>query len=55
MRKQYIIPQVEILDMQSSALMIPGSDPSDPHPHPAPRRLWRPGPGASYCPPAKIV
>ena len=52
MRKQYIIPQVEILDMQSSALMFPGS-PAEPHT--APRRLWRPGPGASYCPPAKIV
>lgn len=53
MNKKYVIPQTEILALQLFSLMIPASYPEDPSP--APRRLWRPGPGANYSPPAKIV
>lgn len=53
MSKKYFIPQTEVIHIQSSSLMIPGSDPSEPGL--APRRLWRPGPGASYDPQANIL
>ncbi len=53
MRKKYFIPQVDILAVESFALMTPASPPADPHS--APKRNFVPGPGASYCPPAKIV
>ncbi|MBR4564653.1 MAG: hypothetical protein IKO26_09405 [Paludibacteraceae bacterium] len=49
---KYIIPQTEIIDIQSAALMIPGSDPAEPG---APKRHWVPGPGASYDPQANIL
>ena len=51
-KKQYHSAQVEVLRIEPTAMMIPGTGPDDPH---APQRNWRPGPGASYQPPAKIV
>ena len=51
-KKKYCPTQVEILPIEPTAMMIPGTGPDDPH---APQRTWRPGPGASYQPPAKIV
>ena len=51
-KKKYCPTQVEILPIEPTAMMIPGTGPDDPH---APQRNWRPGPGASYQPPAKIV
>ena len=53
MSKKYFIPQTEVINIQSASLMIPTSDPSEPGL--APRRLWRPGPGASYDPQANIL
>lgn len=50
---KYSIPQTEIIDIQSAALMIPGSDPDEPGL--APKRHWVPGPGASYDPQANIL
>ena len=52
-KKQYLSAKVEILRIEPYSMMIPISDPTDPHP--APRRHYVPGPGASYQPPAKIV
>ena len=53
MSKKYFIPQTEVIGIQSASLMIPGSMPDDPGK--APRRLWRPGPGAAYDPQANIL
>ncbi len=53
MSKKYFIPQVDILAVETSPMMSPSSPPSEPHT--APKRNFVPGPGASYCPPAKIV
>jgi hypothetical protein len=53
MNKQYNSPQIEIIDIQSYALMIPGTNPEDPGS--APRRNFVPGPGASYDPQANIL
>ncbi len=53
MSKKYFTPQTEVINIQSTSLMIPISDPSEPGL--APKRHFVPGPGASYQPPAKIV
>jgi hypothetical protein len=53
MRKKYQSTHVEILPIESSALMIPVSDPGEPHL--VPKGHFVPGPGASYAPPAKII
>lgn len=53
MRKKYQSTHVEILPIESFSLMIPASDPDDPHM--LPKGHFVPGPGASYAPPAKIV
>lgn len=53
MRKKYFIPQVDILAVESFALMTPASPPEDPHL--APKGHYVPGPGANYAPPAKII
>ena len=50
---KYSIPQTEIIDIQSAALMIPTSDPAEPGL--TPKRHWVPGPGASYDPQANIL
>ena len=52
-KRQYCPTQVEILPIEPTTMMIPGTGPLEPTP--APQRNWRPGPGASYQPPAKIV
>jgi hypothetical protein len=38
MRKKYIPAQMEVLTIESSMIMIPGTGPEDPHP--APQRIW---------------
>jgi hypothetical protein len=53
MRKKYQSTHVEILPIESSALMIPVSDPGEPHL--VPKGHFVPGRGASYAPPAKII
>ena len=55
MKKEYKSAQMEVLRVESLGIMIPPSLPDDPVLTPAPQRNWRPGPGASYQPPAKIV
>ena len=55
MKKAYQNTRVEILPIEFCTLMIPGSDPGDPHISPLPERHWRPGPGASYDPQGSIV
>ena len=52
-KKKYNSAKVEILRIEPTTMMIPGTGPLEPTP--APQRNWRPGPGASYQPPAKIV
>lgn len=53
MKKQYQITRVEILPIESFAMMIPGSDPDNPGL--APKRNWVPGPGPSYDPQGSVV
>ena len=53
MKKTYQNTIVEILSVESFAMMIPPSGPDDPHS--APRHHWRPGPGASYDPQGSVV
>ena len=53
MSKKYFVPQTETTEIDSFALMIPGTLPDEPGL--APKRHFVPGPGASYQPPAKIV
>lgn len=53
MKKKYQNTQVEVLTIESFALMIPGTNPGDPGS--APKRHWVPGPGASYDPQGSVV
>ena len=53
MKKQYVKPQTQIMRVDSYALLIPGSDPKEPHA--MPKEHFVPGPGASYAPPANII
>ena len=53
MNKQYWKPQTQIMRVDSYALLIPGSDPEEPHA--MPKEHFVPGPGASYAPPANII
>ena len=53
MKKQYLKPQAQIVCVEPYALLIPTSDPDDPHL--LPKGHFVPGPGASYAPPANII
>lgn len=53
MRKKYQNTNVEILSIESFALMIPTSDPSDPRF--LPNGHFVPGPGPSYDPQGSII
>lgn len=52
-KKQYSKPQAQIVCVEPYALLIPTSDPDDPHL--LPKGHFVPGPGASYAPPANII
>ena len=54
MKKTYQNTYVEILPIESFALMIPTSDPPDPHMM-LPKGHFVPGPGASYDPQGSII
>ncbi len=53
MKKQYLNPETQTIRVESYALLIPASDPGEPHL--VPKGHYVPGPGANYAPPAKII
>ncbi len=53
MKKTYQKTKTEIIRVKSVGLMIPASDPEEPHF--APPGHYVPGPGASYAPSANIL
>ena len=53
MKKTYQTTKMEIVRINPTGLMIPTSDPGEPHL--VPKGHYVPGPGASYAPPANIL
>lgn len=55
MSKQYVIPQIDTIRVESVSVMIPGTMPIDPTIHPLPDGHFVPGPGASYDPQGSVA